>query len=338
MASRYRMPPMAVAHEGGIFVTSTLADADPASVALRALNERVLTTFGLRRGASHTEFIHARDGSWQFLETSARVGGAYIVDVVEAASGLNLWREWAQTEIAGEGGSVRAAGRARAGRPGIVLSLARQEWPDTSGLPGSGDRRPHPQGRITPGWSSPRPSPAASHALLERLRRAIPARLPRLGAAARAAARLMADAVLAEPHAAGAGARLVAAARERARHRHLPAAVVRPHPAALSGDLHAGRPEPRRSGARVRRHVGAAAGARRPRRARPRDDRRRHSEQRRGAAARVQPVSGRAPRRRRRRRLSRVHRAHAEAARSIGACGPGRSARRPASSARRWAA
>jgi biotin carboxylase len=132
MASRYRMPPMSVAHEGGIFVTSTLYDSDPASVALRDMNERVLTTFGLRRGASHTEFIQARDGSWQFLETSARVGGAYIVDVVEAASGLNLWREWAKVEMAGEGGSYEPP-PTRQQQAGIVLSLARQEWPDTSG-------------------------------------------------------------------------------------------------------------------------------------------------------------------------------------------------------------
>jgi biotin carboxylase len=130
MASRYRMPPMTVAHEGGIFVTSTLHDADPASAALRDLNERLLITFGLGRGASHTEFIRARDGSWQFLETSARVGGAYIVDVVEAASGVNLWREWAKTEIAGDAGAY-APLRSRQGQAGIVLSLARQEWPDT---------------------------------------------------------------------------------------------------------------------------------------------------------------------------------------------------------------
>src|SRR3954468_6425326 len=62
-ASRYRMPPMGGAHEGGIFVTSTLRDDDPRALALRTLNDRVLRTFGLRRGASHTEFIHARDGS-----------------------------------------------------------------------------------------------------------------------------------------------------------------------------------------------------------------------------------------------------------------------------------
>ena len=129
-ASRYRMPPLAVAHEGGIFVTSTLADDDPRTAALRELNDRVLTSFGLWRGASHTEFIHAQDGGWYFLETSARVGGAYIVDVVEAASGLNLWREWATAEIAGEGGYDPPADRGW--EAGIVLSLARQEWPDMS--------------------------------------------------------------------------------------------------------------------------------------------------------------------------------------------------------------
>jgi len=127
-ASRYRMPPMAVAHEGGIFVTSTLPDDDPRAVAVREMNDRVLTSFGLWRGASHTEFIHAGDGGWYFLETSARVGGAYIVDVVEAASGLNLWREWAAAEIAGEEGYEPPGDRGW--EAGIVLSLARQEWPD----------------------------------------------------------------------------------------------------------------------------------------------------------------------------------------------------------------
>lgn len=131
VASRYNTPPMAVAHEGGIFVTRTLAAGDPLSAALLASNARVLQTFGLVRGASHTEFIRGRFGEWFFLETSARVGGAYIVDVVEAATGVNLWREWAKVEIAGEHGSYEPpASEPLAG--GIVLSLARQEFPDTS--------------------------------------------------------------------------------------------------------------------------------------------------------------------------------------------------------------
>jgi biotin carboxylase len=131
IASRYGMPPMAVAHEGGIFVTRTLPDEDEVGTALKALNARVLESFGLQRGASHTEFIRDRDGRLYFLETSARVGGAFIVDVVEAATGVNMWREWAKIEFAGEHGTYEppaSTGRAA----GIVLSLARQEEPDMS--------------------------------------------------------------------------------------------------------------------------------------------------------------------------------------------------------------
>jgi len=131
-ASRYGTPPMAVAHEGGIFVTRTLSDEDATTQRLKAINERVLESFGLLRGVSHTEFIRARDGELYFLETSARVGGAYIVDVVEAATGINLWREWAKIEIAGEYGTY-VVPKSRGAYAGIVLSLARQEQPDTSG-------------------------------------------------------------------------------------------------------------------------------------------------------------------------------------------------------------
>jgi hypothetical protein len=131
-ASRYGTPPMAVAHEGGLFVTRTLGDADPVAIALKEMNARVLGSFGLHRGVSHTEFIRAADGSLYFLETSARVGGAYIADVVEAATGVNLWREWAKIEIAGQHGDYTPP--APQGRyAGIVLSLARQEHPDMSG-------------------------------------------------------------------------------------------------------------------------------------------------------------------------------------------------------------
>jgi biotin carboxylase len=131
VASRYNTPPMAVAHEGGIFATRTLPPGDPLSVALLKSNARVLHTFGLARGASHTEFIRAHSGEWFFLETSARVGGAFIVDVVEAATGVNLWREWAHVEIAGEDGAYDPP-KSKNLAGGIVLSLARQEFPDTS--------------------------------------------------------------------------------------------------------------------------------------------------------------------------------------------------------------
>jgi biotin carboxylase len=130
-ASAYGSPPMTVAHEGGIFVTRTLAAGDPQASELKAANARVLDSFGLHRGVSHTEFIIGRDGALYFLETSARVGGAFIVDVVEAATGVNLWREWAKIEVAGDDGSYDAPAPSDL-CAGIVLSLARQEQPDTT--------------------------------------------------------------------------------------------------------------------------------------------------------------------------------------------------------------
>ncbi len=128
-ASAYGSPPMTVAHEGGIFVTRTLRPEDPVTEQLIANNARVLGAFGLVRGVSHTEFIRGHDGALYFLETSARVGGAFIVDVVEASTGINLWREWAKIEIAGEHGEY-APPPSRRRSAGIVLSLARQEHPD----------------------------------------------------------------------------------------------------------------------------------------------------------------------------------------------------------------
>lgn len=128
-ASAYGSPPMTVAHEGGIFVTRTLLSDDPLSRQLTAASARVLAAFGLARGVSHTEFIRGHNGAWYFLETSARVGGAFIVDVVEAATGVNLWREWARIEIAGEHGEYPLP-EVHHRSAGIVLSLARQENPD----------------------------------------------------------------------------------------------------------------------------------------------------------------------------------------------------------------
>jgi biotin carboxylase len=131
MVSRYATPPMRVAHEGGIFVTRTLGEAEPETAPLRELNRQVLQSFGLGRGVSDTEFIGDGGGGLHFLETSARVGGAYIVDVIEAATGLNLWREWARVEITEDAGTYQVV-PSTATHAGIVLSLARQEEPDTS--------------------------------------------------------------------------------------------------------------------------------------------------------------------------------------------------------------
>jgi biotin carboxylase len=129
--SQYGIPPMKVTHEGGIFTTRTLPADSSDSRALCELNWRVLQAYGLVWGVSHSEFIVAADGIKYFLETSGRVGGANIAELIEAATGVNLWREWARVEIAGENGSYTSP-QPRQDAAGLLISLANQEFPDTS--------------------------------------------------------------------------------------------------------------------------------------------------------------------------------------------------------------
>lgn len=99
--SQYLNTPMEVAHAGGIFRTATIPLNTTTDTQLHVLTQRVMTNFGMLYGASHTEFIKdPMTGEFFFLETSARVGGAHIAELVEAASGINLWAEWARMEVA----------------------------------------------------------------------------------------------------------------------------------------------------------------------------------------------------------------------------------------------
>ena len=130
-AHGYFHPPFDVYHGGGVFCTRTLRRGSVESDELLRLNGDVVTALGMSRGALHTEFIRSSDdGRYYFLETAARVGGANIVALVEAATGLNLWREWARVEVASARGEDYAAPESRRDHAGLLISLARQEWPD----------------------------------------------------------------------------------------------------------------------------------------------------------------------------------------------------------------
>ena len=168
-ANRYGRPPLEVAHLGGAYISRTIAHGTADEKKLFDINRKLIKGLGLERGAAHAEFIKSdADGQFYFLEIAARVGGAYIAEVLEAASGLNLWREWAKIEVADAAGQGRrqeqAAGAgqkpeesrheqtagavqkqdrqeglgpnklkpSRKEYAGIVLSLAKQEHPDTS--------------------------------------------------------------------------------------------------------------------------------------------------------------------------------------------------------------
>lgn len=132
VAHRYGAPPMNVAHEGGVFMTYTLPSSSNEAQPLLALNERLMKALGMVRGATHTEFIRGKDGVLYFLETAARVGGANIDKAVEAATGVNLWHEWARIEVAYARGMAYAVPQPEDNYAGLLVCLAQQEWPDLS--------------------------------------------------------------------------------------------------------------------------------------------------------------------------------------------------------------
>lgn len=131
-ASQYGKPPMEVAHEGRVFTSMTVLRGSDDEKQLFELNKKVLHALGLLRGVSHTEFIKSdSDGKFYFLETSARVGGANLAEMVEAATGINLWAEWAKIEI-WHGKKNYELPAYRKEYAGIITSLAKQECPELS--------------------------------------------------------------------------------------------------------------------------------------------------------------------------------------------------------------
>ena len=128
--NEYGRPPMQVAHQGGAYISRTVLHGSTDEKTLVDINKKLVKALGLEHGATHAEFIKStEDGKFYFLEIAARVGGAYIADVLEAASGVNLWREWARIEV---NQTTRSLKPLRKEYAGIILSLAKQEQPDTS--------------------------------------------------------------------------------------------------------------------------------------------------------------------------------------------------------------
>jgi hypothetical protein len=138
--NRYGKPPMQVMHEGGVFTTRTVDRESGEAKALVALNEKLVPALGMVRGVSHAEYIksHQPDekgaDQYYFLEAAARVGGAFISDLVEHSTGLNLWAEWARIEVSSLRGVPYVLPERKYSYAGSVLCLARTEYPDTSGF------------------------------------------------------------------------------------------------------------------------------------------------------------------------------------------------------------
>src|SRR5277367_5548605 len=130
--SQYGKPPMQVMHEGGVFTTRVIDRESTDARELAAINAQLIPAMGLVRGVTHAEYIRSKDGRFYFLEVAARVGGAFIADVVEQATGVNLWAEWSRVEISALRGIPYAVPQTREEHAGSVLCLARTTEPDTS--------------------------------------------------------------------------------------------------------------------------------------------------------------------------------------------------------------
>ena len=130
---QYGQPPMQTMHEGGIFTTRALDRQSADALALSAMHKEILSALELSSGVTHTEFIRSHaDHQFYFLETAARVGGAYIADVVEFAKGINPWVEWARLECAALFGHAYTLPPLHDNYAGSIICLARQQQPDTS--------------------------------------------------------------------------------------------------------------------------------------------------------------------------------------------------------------
>ncbi|MEA5137629.1 ATP-grasp domain-containing protein [Arcicella rigui] len=132
-ASQYLSTPMEVAHGGGIFRSVIVPFGSADDFALRKINAEVMRAFGMNYSASHSEFIKDYEtGEMIFLETASRVGGANLAEMVEASSGINLWREWANIETAVAKCEEYILPEVENNYAGIIISLVRQQYPDLS--------------------------------------------------------------------------------------------------------------------------------------------------------------------------------------------------------------
>ena len=142
---RYGKPPFEISHFGGVTLSCPVRHGSQEERLLLAMNKALLEGFDFERGITHAEFIRCSplpkpeksvgllptSDQFYFLEVAARVGGAYTSDTIAAASGINLWCEWARIELA-TSKQPYILPPIRTDYAGIAVSLARQEHPCTS--------------------------------------------------------------------------------------------------------------------------------------------------------------------------------------------------------------
>lgn len=138
-AHQYGRPPLETIQERGLFTTSTMDRQSADSKALLAFNARVVLELGLANGIGHAEFIkHRGSAEFYFLEAASRGAGSFIPEMIEAATGVNIYREWARVEVALARGSKYGISPSKRDYGGIALCFTTAEHPDMSSFSGPG--------------------------------------------------------------------------------------------------------------------------------------------------------------------------------------------------------
>ena len=133
ITSKYLTTPLEISQGGGIFRTANIPYNSEDDKIIKAVNEQVIKGFGLKHGVAHSEYIKCKDdGEIYFLETSSRVGGAHIAEMVAEASNINLWKEWAAIEDSLVKETKYTLPKVKKGYAGIVLTLSKFQHPDLS--------------------------------------------------------------------------------------------------------------------------------------------------------------------------------------------------------------
>ena len=131
ITSKYLSTPMEISQGGGIFRSANITYNSSDDKTIKKCNEQVIKGFGLKHGTAHSEYIKCKDdGIIYFLETSSRVGGAHLAEMVACASNINLWAEWAAIENALSKGLEYKLPKVKKEFAGIVLTLSKFEHPD----------------------------------------------------------------------------------------------------------------------------------------------------------------------------------------------------------------
>jgi len=122
-------------YDGRIETARTVDRGSRDWLELIALNAGLAPSLGMVRGIAHVEFIRSRaDGRHYFLQIAAGVAGGVAADLVHAASGVNLWREWAQLEASCLRGEAWLIPDSYEGYAGSVICTAQSVEPDATGF------------------------------------------------------------------------------------------------------------------------------------------------------------------------------------------------------------